>query len=94
MGKIEKFTRVTVDLSDELAAMVREAMQSGDYFSEGEIVREALYEWAERQQRKDAARERLRAEIDKGLAGPFVDGEEAMARLKGRVVEGAARRSA
>ena len=92
MGKPEKFERVTVAVSEDLAAKLQAAVASGAYSSGSEIVREALLDWCERQDRKQAAVERLRVEVDKGLEGPFQDGDEVMAKLRDRIAGEAARR--
>lgn len=83
MGNLE---RITVALSEEIAAKVRAAVESGEYATEGEVVREALRDWSEVQDRRQAALERLRAQIDEGLKGPMLDGETVMAELRARVV--------
>jgi len=41
-------TRVSVSLSDEEAALLREAVDGGAYASSGEVLREALREWRTR----------------------------------------------
>ena len=46
------------------------------------------------QDRKQVALERLLAEIDRGLEGPFLDGEEVMAKLRDRVTKEVTRRRA
>lgn len=45
MSKVEK---VSIALSAELAALVRQAVDAGDYASTSEVVREALREWKAR----------------------------------------------
>lgn len=94
MGKPEKFERLTVTIPEDLLAKLNAAVASGAYSSPGEIVREALHDWGERQDRRQAAVERLRTEADKGLAGPFLDGEEVMAKLRDRIAAEAASRRA
>lgn len=88
MGNLE---RITVALPEEIAAKVREAVESGEYATEGEVVREALRDWSELQDRRRAALERLRAQIEEGLKGPMLDGEAVMAELRARVSAAAGR---
>jgi antitoxin ParD1/3/4 len=60
--------RLTVTLPTDMAALVRGAVDEGDYASSSEVIREALREWKmkrELQLRKVAA---LKADIDRGLA--------------------------
>jgi antitoxin ParD1/3/4 len=83
MGKLE---RITVALPEEVAAKVRAAVESGEYATEGEVVREALRDWTELQDRRQAALDRLREQITEGLKGPMLDGETVMAELRARVV--------
>jgi antitoxin ParD1/3/4 len=82
MGKIE---RITVALPEEIAAKVHAAVESGEYATEGEVVREAMREWSDLQDRRQAALDRLREQIDQGLKSPRLDGETVMAELRARV---------
>jgi antitoxin ParD1/3/4 len=82
MGKLE---RITVALPEEIAAKVRAAVESGEYATEGEVVREALRDWSELQNRRQAALERLREQVEEGLKGPLLDGETVMTELRARV---------
>ncbi len=74
MGKLE---RITVTMPEEMAAKLREAVESGSYATTSEIVREALRGWNEHRERQQAAIERIReliaeAEKDEPLDGPAV----------------------
>jgi len=79
MGKLE---RITVALPEEIAAKVRAAVESGEYATEGEVVREALRDWSELQNRRQAALERLREQVEEGLKGPLLDGPTVLAELR------------
>ncbi len=62
---------MSVALTPELLAVVREAVESGEYASSSEVMREALREWKRRRalERKDI--EELRRLWEEGLAsGP------------------------
>jgi antitoxin ParD1/3/4 len=78
MAKLE---RLTVTMPAEMAAKMRAAVESGEYATTSEIVREALQDWDEYQERRQAKLARLRAMIAEGEKGPFRDGEEVMEEL-------------
>ena len=62
--------RVSVALTPEVADMVRRAVESGEYFSDNEVVAEALREWMLRRTHQDQFNE-LRDLWTEGLAsGP------------------------
>lgn len=68
MGKVEK---ISVALTDELLASVQGAVQSGDYASSSEVIRDALRQWKTRRAREEQAAAALRqliAEAD--ASGP------------------------
>lgn len=59
--------RITISLTAEMAQTVRGAVESGDYASSSEIVREALRDWRHKRLRQERDLEELRADIDEGL---------------------------
>jgi antitoxin ParD1/3/4 len=65
MSNVEK---VSVSLSHELLESVREAVDSGEYGSASEVIREALREWKLRKPLRQAEVERLRKAWDEGIA--------------------------
>ncbi len=68
MGQVEK---VSVALSSELVATVKEAVATGRYASASEVVREALREWHLRKPLREAELERLRKAWQAGIeSGP------------------------
>ena len=80
MANVEK---VSVALTPEMAAMMREAVETGEYASASEVMREALREWKQRRTLRRQAIEELGRLWDSGIAsGPPTDGEEAFARIK------------
>ena len=81
MGKLE---RITVTMPEEMAAKMRAAVDSGEYATTSEIVRDAMRDWNDLQERRRAALEQLVAMVDDARKGPFVDGETAMADLRAR----------
>jgi antitoxin ParD1/3/4 len=78
MPNVEK---VSIALTPEMAAVVRQAVESGDYASNSEIVREALRDWKLKRALQQQEVEELRRLWQEGLhSGPsrFAD----MADLK------------
>ncbi|WP_086608561.1 type II toxin-antitoxin system ParD family antitoxin [Erythrobacter donghaensis] len=71
MGKIEK---ISVSLTEELLAEVQNAIESGDYASTSEVVREALREWRDQRTLKEAAIAELKQLIAEAEASGYVDG--------------------
>ena len=65
MAEIE---RLTITLPAEMAALVRGAVNEGDYASSSEVVREALRDWKTKRVLQLHELEALKAEIDCGLA--------------------------
>ncbi len=70
MGRVEK---ISVALTPELAATVRDAVASGDYASTSEIVREALRGWRDMQKEKVLIAE-VRALVAEADASGYRDG--------------------
>ena len=68
MAKVEK---VSISLSSELLQAVHGAVDSGEYGSASEVVREALREWKQRQSLRQIEIERLRKLWQEGIgSGP------------------------
>ena len=59
--------RVTVTLTTDMAETIKAAVNSGDYASNSEIVREALRDWRLKQLIQRRELETLRLDINKGL---------------------------
>jgi antitoxin ParD1/3/4 len=79
MANVEK---LSVAVTPEMAALMREAVEAGEYASTSEVVRDALRDWEYRRKQRDLAIVELRRLIQEGIdSGPSVDGEEAMARI-------------
>ncbi len=60
--------RLTITLPAEMAAVVKGAVEDGDYVSASEVVRAALRDWKIKRTLRLQEIEALRADIDKGLA--------------------------
>ena len=78
---------MTISLSPQQAGRIEAAVETGDYASNSEVVRDALRVWEEKQERRRAEIERLRAAIEDGLAsgpGRSVTAAELIAEFKAR----------
>jgi antitoxin ParD1/3/4 len=64
MAEIE---RLTINLPSEMAAIVKGAVEGGDYASSSEVVREALRDWKMKRALQVQELASLKADIDKGL---------------------------
>jgi len=80
MANVEK---VSVALTQEMAATMRQVVESGEYASASEVMREALRDWKLRRIQREQAVKELGRLWDEGIAsGPAADGEAAFARIK------------
>jgi antitoxin ParD1/3/4 len=78
---------MTISLSPQQAGRIEAAVETGDYASNSEVVRDALRMWEDKQERRRAEVERLRAAIEEGLAsgpGRSVTAEQLLAEFKAR----------
>ncbi|WP_454814781.1 type II toxin-antitoxin system ParD family antitoxin [Labrys neptuniae] len=83
MANVEK---VSVSLTPEYAAMMRQVVEAGEYASASEVVREALRDWKFRRTQREQAVEELRRIWDVGIAsGRATDGDQAFARIRERI---------
>lgn len=83
MANVEK---LSISLTPELGAVIRQAVAAGDYASESEVIREALRDWKQRRALREAGLDQLRHLWDEGLtSGPGEDGATAFARLRRRL---------
>jgi antitoxin ParD1/3/4 len=64
MAEIE---RLTITLPSDMAAVVKGAVEGGDYASSSEVVREALRDWKMKRALQLRELAALKADIDKGL---------------------------
>jgi antitoxin ParD1/3/4 len=60
--------RMTITLPSDMAAVVRGAVEGGDYASASEVVREALRDWKLRRALQLQEVAALKADIERGLA--------------------------
>lgn len=87
MARVEK---VSVALTPDLAAEMRDAVARGEYASTSEVMREALRDWRRHRVEREQAIERLGELWDEGLAsGAARDGKESLVRLRDRLAKAA-----
>jgi antitoxin ParD1/3/4 len=68
MATVEK---ISIALPPDMAALVRDAVGSGEYASSSEVIRDALREWKYKRVLRQKAIEELRAAVEEGLkSGP------------------------
>lgn len=83
MQTVEKFS---ITLPREMARMIREKVEAGDYASNSEVVREALRllqaQDAIKAEKLAALRDKVHRSIEQG--GPSLDADEVFDRLKSR----------
>jgi antitoxin ParD1/3/4 len=60
--------RLTITMPAELAAVVKQAVETGDYASSSEVVRAALRDWKLKRALQIEELAGLKTDIDKGLA--------------------------
>jgi antitoxin ParD1/3/4 len=83
MANVEK---LSVALTPEMAAELREAVEAGDYGSVSEVVRDALRDWRVRRKIEALETEDLRRLIQEGIgSGPGMDAGEVFGRLRARL---------
>jgi antitoxin ParD1/3/4 len=85
MGDIE---RLTVALPTEMAVMVKLAVDSGDYASVSEVIRDALRAWKFRRSAQLIEEEEIRSGIAQGIedlaAGRTKNAEDVLKRLEAK----------
>jgi antitoxin ParD1/3/4 len=81
MPSVEK---ISIALPPEMAAQVRHAVETGEYASSSEVVRDALRDWARKRVPRASSIEDLRALWREAVRDnrPGVDMEEVMDRLQ------------
>ena len=87
MAKLE---RITVTMPTEMAARLRAAVERGEYATTSEVVREALRDWGEGQQRREDENAAMRAILDKAREGERLSAETVFAEVRKHVAEVAA----
>ena len=65
MANVEK---ISIALPADMATLVRNAVETGDYASSSEVIREALREWKARRAARSEAVSELRSLWEEGIA--------------------------
>jgi antitoxin ParD1/3/4 len=82
MPTVEK---LSIALPPEMAALLREAVKSGEYASASEVVRDALRAWKRKRKLETLELGELRRLIRQGVeSGPDVDAERVFSRLESK----------
>ncbi|MVZ97094.1 ribbon-helix-helix protein, CopG family [Sphingorhabdus sp. IMCC26285] len=84
---MSKLERITVTMPEEMAARMRAAVESGEYATTSEIVREALRDWQEYQERRLLKLEKLRDLIAEGERGPYRSATEVLDELEAKYLK-------
>lgn len=79
---MSKLERITVTMTEEMVATIAAAVESGAYATTSEVIREAMRDWADQQERRQAKLARWRELIAEGEKGPFHDGETVLKELE------------
>ena len=79
MANVEK---ISVAVTPEMAAAMRQVVESGEYATASEVMREALRDWRTRREQRERAIEELGRLWDEGKhSGPSIDGDEVFREL-------------
>ena len=82
MSKVEK---LSVALTADMVAELLAAVDSGDYGSVSEVVRDALRDWRLRRKFETLETDELRRLAQEGIdSGPGLDADDVFARLRAR----------
>lgn len=82
---VQNVEKISIALTPEMAAAVREAVQSGDYASTSEVIREALRLWKSHQAARAREVEELRRAWREGIeSGPATPLDVAEIKAKAR----------
>ena len=82
MANVEK---ISIALPADMATLVRNAVETGDYASSSEVIREALREWKARRAARSDAIDEIRRLWDEGIkSGPSKDLNVSAIKKRGR----------
>lgn len=77
--------KISIALPPEMVAVVRAAVESGEYSSASEVIREALRGWKLKRKVEALELDELRRPIKEGIEiGPSVDAELVFSRLRAK----------
>ncbi len=87
---MSQVSKISIALTSEMAALVSQAVESGEYATGSEVIREALREWKQRRSLLQHEREMLRQLWADGIAsgpGRFQDMAAIKAEARRRLME-------
>ena len=80
-------TATTKAIPAEFDSVIKDAIASGRYSSEEEIVTAALQMWKEREEKLEKLRQDVQVGIDHLERGEWIEGEEAIRQIKERIAK-------
>ena len=82
MANIEK---ISVALPGEMVSLLKAAVESGEYATASEVIRDALRDWKLKRRLATLELEELRLLVREGIeSGPSLDADEVSRRLKAK----------
>lgn len=82
MATVEK---ISIALPPEMVATVRDAVDSGEYASASEVIREALRDWKLKRKVETLTAEEIRRLVQEGAdSGPPIDADLVFGRLRAK----------
>ena len=82
MAKVEK---ISVALPPEMLGDVRQAVESGDYASTSEVIRDSLRDWKQKRKAATMDVEEFRRLVREGIeSGPDSDADRVFAQLRAK----------
>ena len=85
--RMSKLERITVTMPAEMAAKLRAAVERGEYATTSEVVREALRDWSDEQERVDRDNTAIRAMLDSARAGGRIPADAVFAQVPDHVAK-------
>lgn len=82
MSNVQK---VSIALTPEFLTIIKQAVETGEYTSTSEVVRDALRDWKDRRALRELDTEELRRLWQEGIeSGPSVEAAPVFERLRGK----------
>ncbi len=83
MSNVEK---ISIALPQEMAALIRQVVDVGEYSSNSEVIRDALREWTYRRELRQQGLDELRAFWDEAIndTRPSVPADETLKKLRAK----------
>lgn len=85
-----KVEKISIALTQDMAAMVREAVDSGEFASSSEVVRDALRDWKSKRMERELKLAELRQMIADGHASgiaEWTDAEDMLVKFRQRAAK-------